>query len=143
MSVARQMPSSNAMPYVVNSSNFWYVVDIPFAYISEEDRYLIFADVLHDIIQRDHAQSHKAIIRLEDVDPTYDTQTLRQTADYLHSEQVPFAVAIIPKYLDPHGYYENGSPLDVSMSQAPNFVSALKFMVSRGGQLVMNGYKHK
>src|SRR4051812_39585615 len=67
IALARQLPSSNAVPYVINGSNFWYVADIPFGYISEEDRYLVFADLLHDIIQRDHPASHKAIIRLEDV----------------------------------------------------------------------------
>ena len=140
---ARQLPSSNSIPYVVNGSNFWYVADIPFSYISEEDRYLVFADLLHDIIQRDHTPSHKAIIRLEDVDPTYDTEKLHQAADYLNSEHAPFAVAVIPRYLDPHGFYEGGSPTDVSMSQAPNFVRALKYMVSRGGQLIMHGYTHQ
>lgn len=143
MAVARQLPSSNSMPYVVKGTNFWYVGDIPFSYISEEDRYLIFADLLHDMIQRDHAQSHKAIIRLEDVDPTYDTATLRAAADYLKSETVPFAVAVIPRYKDPHGFYDNGTPSDVSMSQAPEFVRALKYMVASGGQLVMHGYTHQ
>src|SRR2546423_2252385 len=125
VAVARQLPSSNALPYVVNGSNFWYVADIPFSYISEEDRYLIFADLLHDIIQRDHAPSHQAIIRLEDVDPTYDRQKLYEAADYLNSEHVPFAVAVIPRYIDALGYYEGGTPVDLRMSQAPEFGHAL------------------
>ena len=143
IALARQLPSSNSIPYVINGSNFWYVADIPFGYISEEDRYLVFADLLHDIIQRDHTPSHKAIIRLEDVDPTYDTEKLHQAADYLNSQQVPFAVAVIPRYVDPLGYYENGTRVDVSMSQAPDFVRALKYMAWRGGQFVMHGYTHQ
>ena len=143
VAVARQLPSSNSIPYIINGSNFWYVADIPFGYISEEDRYLIFADVLHDIIERDHPESHKAIIRLEDVAPTYDTQTLRRVADYLNSEQVPFSVAVIARYLDPHGYYEDGAAVDVRMSQSRDFVNALRFMVGRGSQLVMHGYTHQ
>ena len=39
VALARQLPSSNSIPYIVNGSNFWYVGDIPFSYISEEDRY--------------------------------------------------------------------------------------------------------
>src|ERR1043166_1190121 len=143
LATARQLPSSNAIPYVVNGSNFWYVADIPFSYIDEEDRYLVFADLLHDIIKRDHSPSHNAIIRLEDVNPTYDADRLRAVADYLSSENVPFAVGVIPRYIDPRGYYNNGIPVDIRMSQKPDFVNALRYLVGKGGQLVMHGYTHQ
>jgi len=115
----------------------------PFSFISEEDRYLAFADLLHDILKMPHAESHRAVIRFEDVDPTYDTDKLRQLADYLHSEGVPFCVAVIPVYIDPYGYYNDGEPERVAMSETPEFVAALKYMTSKGGQIILHGYTHQ
>ncbi len=141
--VAVQNITSNSMPYVVHASNFWYVADSPFDYMSEEDRYLIFADLLHDILEIFHPESHRAIIRLEDVDPAYQTGLLRAAADFLAAEGVPFAVAVIPVYNDPLGYYNGGVPESAAMSQTPEFVRTLKYLVAKGGQMVMHGYTHQ
>jgi len=141
--VACQAATSSCIPYIVHGGNFWYVADSPFAYLSEEDRYLVFADVLHDILQVAHPESHRAIIRLEDVDPTYPTDRLRQVADYLHSEGVPFLVSVVPVYQDPLGFYNDGVSKTVEMSRAPEFLETLKYMESRGGQLVSEGYTHQ
>ena len=135
--------SSDCIPYIVHGGNFWYVADAPFTYIDEEDRYLVFADALHDILGIAHPESHRAVIRLEDIDPTYPTDLLRQAADYLHSEGVPFVVSVIPVYTDPLGFYNHGVPETVAMSRAPGFVQALKYMISQGGQLVVHGYTHQ
>ncbi len=140
---AVQDGTSNAIPYVVQASNFWYVADLPFSFISEEDRYLVFADLLHDILNIQHAESHRAVIRIEDIDPTYSPDTLRRIADYLHGEQVPFAVAVVPMYVDPHGYYNNGVPENALMSETPEFVAALKYMTGKGGQIILHGYTHQ
>jgi uncharacterized protein YdaL len=141
--VAWRDSPSNSIPYILRGSNFWYVADLPFAYMSEEDRYLAFADLLHDIVGIDHAPSRRAIIRLEDVDPTYDLPQLRTMADYLHSQAAPFGVATIPVYVDPHGYYTEGESVRVELSDAPEFVDTLKYMIGRGGQLLMHGYTHQ
>src|SRR4030095_3156216 len=47
---AWQGDPSNSIPYVVRGGHFWYVADVPFSYMSEEDRYLAFADLLHAIV---------------------------------------------------------------------------------------------
>jgi uncharacterized protein YdaL len=132
-----------AIPYILRGSNFWYVADVPFSYMSEEDRYLVFADLLHDITGIDHPESHRAIIRLEDVDPSYPPALLRGAANYLQSQSVPFAVATVPVYSDPFGIYNGGEPERIEMSRAPEFVEALRYMIGRGGQLVIHGYTHQ
>jgi uncharacterized protein YdaL len=134
---------SNGIPYILHGSNFWYVADVPFSYISEEDRYLAFADLLHDIVGIDHAGSRRAIIRLEDVDPSYPPELLRAAADYLASEHVPFCVATVPVYTDPFGYYNDGEPERIEMADAPQFLEALKYLIAHGAQLVMHGYTHQ
>jgi len=131
------------VPYIVHGANLWYVADLPFAYISEEDRYIVFCDLLHDILGIDHEESKRAIIRIEDVDPNADPDELRQIADYLYSEGVPFAVSVVPVYYDPLGFYNNSIPERERMSQVKEFLSALDYMVERGGNIVLHGYTHQ
>lgn len=134
---------SNSAPYVIRGGNLWYVGDSPFTYMSEEDRYLIFADLLHDIVQIPHNESHRAIIRLEDIDPTYPPELLRRAADFLANEEVPFAVAVVPVYADPSGFYNGGIPERVAMIDTPEFVETLRYMTNKGAQLVLHGYTHQ
>lgn len=143
------MAGGDSIPYVTRAGKFWYVADIPFGYISEEDRYLAFADLLHDILGIDHPVSHSAVIRIEDVAPTmYTPQELRQTANLLKAENVPFTVALVPVYRDPLGYYNNNTPVQHRLSDAADadsvaFLSAIRYMITNGAQLILHGYTHQ
>jgi len=88
-------------PYIAHGGNFWFVGDIPFSYMSEEDRYLAFADLLHDMLGIEHNESHKAIMRLEDVNAETDPSNLTEIADYMRSIDINFSVATIPQYENP------------------------------------------
>jgi uncharacterized protein YdaL len=133
----------DTIPYVVKGANLWYVADLPFSYIAEEDRYLVFCDLLHDILGVDYPQTKRAILRLEDVGPDSDPDALRDIADYLYQRQVPFAVSVIPFYLDPFGFYNGGVPEYDSLSNEPELVSALKYMTKKGGKIVLHGCTHQ
>ncbi|MBU1668692.1 DUF2334 domain-containing protein [bacterium] len=104
------LPGTNTpiSPYITKGGKFWFVGDIPFSYMSEEDRYLAFSDVLHDMLGILHEESHKAIMRLEDVDARTDLSALDKVAKYMKKEKVPFSVATIPVYEDPLGIENNG-----------------------------------
>ena len=130
-------------PYVVHAANLWYFADTPLTYVSEEDRYLVFCDLLHDIVGIDHAPSRRGLIRIEDVDPTCDPADLKRVADYLHSQDVPFQVAVIPVFADPLGVESGGEPTEIRLSESPEVVSALEYMVARGGQIILHGYTHQ
>ena len=136
-------------PYVVHASNFWYVADSPFDYMSEEDRYIAFADVLHDILGVDHPTSHRALIRIEDVSSgVYEPSNITQVADYLHSQSVPFALATISVYTDPLGAYNNGTPethriSDPNDSTSVAFLNAVHYAISKGAQIIVHGYTHQ
>ncbi|SFV52741.1 hypothetical protein MNB_SV-13-983 [hydrothermal vent metagenome] len=95
-------------PYITKAGNFWFVGDIPFTYMSEEDRYLAFSDVLHDMLEIPHQEMHKAIMRLEDVDARTKLNDLNSIASYMGSKNIPFSVATIPRYEDPLGIENNG-----------------------------------
>jgi uncharacterized protein YdaL len=130
-------------PYITHAANLWYVADNPLSYVTMTDRYLAFADVLHDVLHINHLESHRALIRIEDVHPLADPDQLRAIADYLGSEGVPFMVCVIPEYRDPLGVYNGGVPLTVKLSEAPEVVAALRYMRSRGGRIVQHGFTHQ
>ena len=134
---------SNCIPYAVRGGNFWYIADTPFSFMGEEDRYLAFCDLLHDILAIDHAEQHRAIIRLEDVDPRSSPAALRGATDALAAENVPFLLNVIPVHADPLGYYNGGVPRVLHLSQTPALQEALRDAVRRGGQIILHGYTHQ
>jgi uncharacterized protein YdaL len=125
------------VPYIVRSEKFWYVVDSPFSYATEGDRYLLFADMLHDILGEPHAESHSALIRIEDTNPFSDPTQLRDIADVLSDQDVPFLVGVTPFYVNP----ANG--IRVAMSDKPDYVDALHYMMEHGGTIVLHGTTHQ
>ena len=135
--------SGTSFPWAIRSANLTYVGEVPFSFMSERDRYLIFADLLFNSNAPGAPASHKALVRLEDVNPTSNPTTLRQFADYLSSQGVPFSVAVIPQYTDPKGTFNNGVPRTITLAQAPAVVSALKYMVTKGGTLIQHGTTHQ
>lgn len=125
------------IPYIVRSGELIYVADSPFASATATDRYLLFADMLHDILHEPHEESHTAIIRIEDVNPMENPDKLRDIADLLSSRGIPFLVGVIPFYVNP------GEGVRVSLSDKPEIVDALKYMVHNGGTIVMHGTTHQ
>ncbi len=135
---ARASDGTNESPYAIRSGRyFWLFADVPSSYAIEGGRFLVFADLLHDILNEDHAEQHSAMVRIEDIHPLSNTRTLKKIADYLHSQNVPFQVAFVPYYVYPD------MNLYVSMREKPGFISALKYMVKKGGTLVMHGVTHQ
>jgi len=134
---------TESIPYVLKRANLWYVADLPFAYIGEEDRYLVFCDLLYDILGLTPPNTKRAIARIEDVDPNADPNQLRAIADYLNSQNIPFAVSVIPFYRDPFGYWSGGIPEENQLSWEPQVVSALKYMLQKGGKIILHGSTHQ
>jgi uncharacterized protein YdaL len=125
------------VPYIVRSGNLMYIADCPFASATETDRYLLFADMLHDLLLQPHESSHTAMIRIEDVNPLENPAKLREIADILSSRNIPFLVGVIPFYVS------RGEGINVSLSDRPDLVDALKYMVQNGGTIVMHGVTHQ
>ncbi len=125
-------------PYAVRCGrNFWYFADVPTAYAVEGGRYLVFGDLLHDILGEDHAVRHLALVRIEDVHPLTDPGALRTIADFLHSRNVPFEIALTPHYVYPE------MNVNVTLADKPEFADAIRYMVARGGMVVMHGSTHQ
>lgn len=143
LAVARNTADGSTQPWAVRGGNFTYVADIPFTYMTEEDRYLIFADLLFDALAPQTSERHRAVLRLEDISPVDDPAELRAVADYLYAQGVPFGFGVIAEYTDPRGWYNGGRAERYRLDQAPDLVAALKYMIARGGVPVMHGYTHQ
>jgi len=137
-------PAPNVASYITHAGNLWYVADNPLTYITMTDRYLAFADVLHDVLNINHTESHRAHVRIEDVASTADPAVLTAIADYLKGQNVPFAVSVIPQYRDPLGTYGDGPvSLDLNTTTTILVTNALHDMVLKGGKIVQHGLTHQ
>ncbi len=124
-------------PYAISSKNLIYFSDSPFAFAIPGDHYNFFADALHDILHENHESSHRAMIRIEDVTLFENPDNLREVADILSGRGIPFMVGVIPFYVDPN------EGIRISLSDKPEIVDALQYMVKNGGTIVMHGITHQ
>ncbi|WP_394243830.1 DUF2334 domain-containing protein [Halopseudomonas laoshanensis] len=131
------------LPYVIRSGNFWYVADMPFSYIGPRDRYLVIADLLHDMLGVNTPTERLAMIRLEDVGALTNASVMQTLTDYLFSQQIEFSIAAIPRYRDPLGQWNGGVPQEIPFAQATQFRQGLTYALQRGGSVVLHGYTHQ
>jgi uncharacterized protein YdaL len=132
----------STFPWAVRSRNLTYLGEVPFTYANETDRQIIFSDLLFDALAPGTPQRHRALVRLEDINPTSDPTQLRAAADWLSSQGVAFGFGVSPRYLDPTGYYNNGVAEDVGL-KASAVADAIRYLQSKGGVLVEHGYTHQ
>ena len=127
--------------WAVRSRNLTYIGEMPFRYTSETDRVLAFADLLFDALAPRTPVRHRALVRLEDINPVSDAAELRRAADYLHRVGVPFGFGVSPHYRDPEGH--EGPPHELLLRNSPKVVAAIKYLEQKGGVLVEHGYTHQ
>ncbi len=132
-----------SFPWAVRSLNLTYIGEIPLVYMDHTDRYLVLADLLFDLLAPNTVERHRALVRIEDVGPNANPQELMDIAQQLSNRNVPFSVAVYPRYEDPYGVYSNGTPEAYNLADRPAVVQALQFMQSQGGTLLMHGYTHQ
>jgi len=130
-------PGHIVSPYAIHSENLFLFGDSPFSYMSPTDRYLLFAEKLHDILHQEHNEFHAALIRIEDVHPLEDPDNIRKISDLLYNEGVPFLIAVVPFYIDPSNNER------VSLSDRPDMVDALRYAEAHGATIVMHGDTHQ
>ena len=131
----------SSFPWAVRSRNLTYVGEVPFTYTSETDRVLAFADLLFDALAPETRERHRALLRLEDINPRTNPKQLRAAADYLREQGIPFGFGVSPSYRDPQG--REDSPYALRLRDAPELVAALRYLARKGGVLVGHGYTHQ
>jgi uncharacterized protein YdaL len=131
----------SSFPWAVRSRNLTYIGEMPFSYLSETDRYLAFSDLLFDALAPKTHERHRALVRLEDINPESNPRQLMRAAAWLHEQGIPFGFGVSPEYRDPEGRY--GPPPQLALRQSPKVVAALKYLERQGGVLVEHGYTHQ
>lgn len=135
-------------PYIIRSGNFWYFADIPMigttidsaysaAGATEDSAYLALADLLHDIMHQDHTADHSALLRIEDVHPKTDIDSLNSVVEYLYQNGIPFGLGLVPVYINP------ATGEEIHLADRPEFVQAIKNAQSKGAVIVLHGYTHQ
>ncbi|MCC6157146.1 MAG: DUF2334 domain-containing protein [Deltaproteobacteria bacterium] len=130
-------PPAVSLPWIVRAQNFWFVASDPIAYHIEGGAYLAFADVLYDFFGEKSGEEHFAFVRIEDVHPKRELDTLRKAADLLAERDVPFAFTLVPVYKNG----ENGEP--IYLSEAPEFLKTVRYLISKGGVPILHGFTHQ
>jgi uncharacterized protein YdaL len=143
LATAANADGTATSPWAVRSKNLTYIADEPLAYMSENDRYLVLADLLFDALAPGTPERHRALVRLEDIGPNEDPADLRAAVDLLVKEGVPFSFGVYPKYEDPNGVYNGGVPQTIRMKDRPEMVKAIKYAISKGGVMIMHGWTHQ
>jgi uncharacterized protein YdaL len=131
------LPKGERVPYLIQCGHFWVFADSPFSYSSENDRYLVLADALHDILGIQHAEQHPAIVRIEDLNAMSETDDLEQTLKVLKKHKVPFAFGFVPTYINPQ------ERVEIRLAEKPEFVNWLKTFVNEGGTPIIHGFTHQ
>ena len=131
------------LPWAIRAKNLTYVGEMPFSYIDFNDRYLAFCDLLFDTLAPTQKTRHRALLRIEDINPTTSPTAFRAEVDYLFANGVPFAVAVVPMYLDPQGLFNGGKSQALRWVDRPLMLAELKYAATHGGSLIMHGYSHQ
>lgn len=118
-----------------------FAVRNPPRYYSTDGGSLVFIDALHRVLGPARAGAGRlALVRLEDVNAEtyFAPDQLRRAFNLLHQREIPFHVAVIPKYVDPIRSLERG------ISDARRFSFALRDAVDKqGAVLVQHGFTHQ
>ena len=131
------------MPYITKARNIWFIGDIPFTYISEEDRYLAFSDLLHDMVGISHKEKHLALMRLEDIDAKTNMSDLTAIAELAKSKDVFFSVATIAQYEDPFGVENNGVATSINLTDSEIGTYLKELYDQKRIAIIAHGYTHQ
>ena len=134
---------ADQVPYIMQGDGLWYCTDNPFGWLTDGNRYVVFADQLGEFLGYQPHHGMRAMVRFEDNAPVVsDPQKLLQIGYALYEGGIPFAIGVIPVFKDPLGEYYP-QPVEYRLSDDPEFVAALKALEGWGGTLLLHGYTHQ
>ena len=136
-----QITGAKDQPYAIRCGNFFFITHNPMANFYTS--YLVFADLLHDLLDTNVAESHRALVRFEDLMPgntNYDL--VKEQVNFLYEKNIPFAFGVIPVNTDPEGVW--GEPgKTVYLYEDFMLQDLIAYMVKHGGTPVLHGYTHQ
>lgn len=146
LSWARHSTTTQKIPYILENRNHWYIADLPFTFMTEEDRYLIFSDLLFDILDEKplYPDNPPAFVRFEDLHPVIDVTQMNKILEVTKKAQIPYGLSLIPIFHDPLGAFPPaGVAKKVSLSEKSDFVATVQAHVNNNASLLYHGVTHQ
>ncbi len=145
LSTATHNGTNDMLPYVLRNKNHFYFADVPFSFMHEADRYLIFSDLLFDILNLPpRHKNKKALLRIEDVHPLVPLNLLYLFTNILAENKVPIHISIIPFFFDPFKLYDRKDNEEfVGASHVPEFVAWINEVKRLNGRFIWHGVTHQ
>lgn len=135
MATAKHSFSNEILPWALKTGNKFYVAEIPFSYVHEGDRYLVFADLLFDFLDQKPKNAKKyAVLRLEDVNPMSDQALLDRAVGLVKKNAVVPHIAITPIYETP--------TQTIRMENSPLFLNLMERYSEEGSVFIWHGNKY-
>ncbi|MBF0315839.1 MAG: DUF2334 domain-containing protein [Oligoflexia bacterium] len=141
--------ADRTIPYVIRQFNqaggsLFYFADSPFSYSHYEDRYMIFTDILWDILKEEAPKGPKmALVRLEDISVISEKKYVLWAIDYLAARKIPFSLAVIPFYSNVFPSRFSYSPVWKPISDYPDSIGILQYAKARNADFVFHGVAHQ
>ncbi len=130
-------------PHFLCGADLCFLAENPMYFEGADDRMLVLADLLHEFFQTEAPEQKVAMLRLEDLSAgAFDLDVLLNLTALLEERDVPFGIGVIPFFRDPEGLY-NPPDTEIALSDIPDFVDILAYMINHGGTLVMHGVTHQ
>ena len=124
---------TDSFPVTVQNNNTYYFASNHFDSLFS----IYLSEVLHEVFQTPHENSHPGYIRLEDIHPLVNPDSLQSIAEILNEKKIPYMIAVIPVYRNPETGEED------HFSDSPKLLKVLKYMQNHGGSIVLHGYSHQ
>lgn len=128
--IATMSDGYNEYPYIIKDKNLYYISDY-----SINDLY-IFEDTLNDFYNVRSFNDEKIFVKIDDVHLFRDNAKLKEIANYLYIENVPFMINLIPAYFDSQNRKLN------TLYDDKEFIETIKYMQQKGGSVVLHGYSN-
>lgn len=137
--------TNDKLPYILRNKNHFYVADYPFSFMHEADRYMVFSDLLFDILNLPPRNTKKlALMRVEDVHPLVPLNLLYLFTKTLSDLHVPINISIIPFFFDPLKLYDRAANQEfVGASQVPQFVQWVADAKKLNARFIWHGVTHQ
>lgn len=128
-------------PWAVRSGQLTYVAEMALDEGNGDgwDRSFAVADMMEGMFGP-VLPRHRMLVRLEDVGPAADPVQLRQIADLLSADRIPFSIALYPVYVGPVTQHPRAR---FSLRDRPQVIEAIEYMLAKGGTLILHGYTHQ
>lgn len=118
-------------------NNVWNMVIIP----NEFESFLTLTEAFNLFFEKENDEYLRMFLKITNVNTLSDSTKLKEIADYLHSEGVPFII-VLDEILDIKNLSINEN--DIIYYNVKEFFSTIRYMIDKGGSVVIkNNFIHK